>query len=110
MIKEAIYKLINHEDLTYEESLAVMGEMMDGTATQAQMGGFLTALRMQGETIDEITAFATVMREKGVSRVTFLGTRCFFDISKFRVLMISCCWDFFCFCCVTACTSVSFGS
>ena len=52
MIKEAIYKLINHEDLTYEESLAVMGEMMDGTATQAQMGGFLTALRMQGETID----------------------------------------------------------
>lgn len=64
MIKEAIYKLINHEDLTYEESLAVMGEMMDGTATQAQMGGFLTALRMQGETIDEITAFATVMREK----------------------------------------------
>ena len=43
-----------------------MGEMMDGTATQAQMGGFLTALRMQGETIDEITAFATVMREKGV--------------------------------------------
>ena len=66
MIKEAIYKLINHKNLTYEESLAVMGEMMDGTATQAQMGGFLTALRMQGETIDEITAFATVMREKGV--------------------------------------------
>ena len=66
MIKEAIYKLINHKDLTYEESLSVMGEMMDGTATQAQMGGFLTALRMQGETIDEITAFATVMREKGV--------------------------------------------
>ena len=52
MIKEAIYKLINHKNLTYEESLAVMGEMMDGTATQAQMGGFLTALRMQGETID----------------------------------------------------------
>lgn len=39
---------------------------MDGTATQAQMGGFLTALRIQGETIDEITAFATVMREKGI--------------------------------------------
>ena len=43
-----------------------MEEMMTGTATQAQMGGFLTALRMQGETIDEITAFATVMREKGI--------------------------------------------
>lgn len=66
MIKEAIYKLINKEDLTYEEARKVMEEMMDGTATQAQMGGFLTALRMQGETIDEITAFATVMREKGV--------------------------------------------
>ena len=33
MIKEAIYKLINHKDLTYEESLAVMGEMMDGTGS-----------------------------------------------------------------------------
>ena len=43
-----------------------MEEMMDGTATQAQMGGLLMALSMQGETIDEITAFAEVMREKGV--------------------------------------------
>ena len=66
MIKEAIYKLINREDLTYDEARAVMEEMMTGTATQAQMGGFLTALRIQGETIDEITAFATVMREKGI--------------------------------------------
>ena len=46
MIKEAIYKLINKEDLTYEEAEAVMEEMMDGTATQAQMGGFLTALSL----------------------------------------------------------------
>lgn len=66
MIKEAIYKVLNGSDLTYEEAKGVMEEMMDGTATQAQMGGFLTALRMQGETIDEITAFATVMREKGI--------------------------------------------
>lgn len=66
MIKEAIYQLINGNDLTYEQAREVMEEMMTGTATQAQMGGFLTALRMQGETIDEITAFATVMREKGV--------------------------------------------
>ena len=43
-----------------------MEEMIDGTATQAQMGGLLMALSMQGETIDEITAFAEVMREKGV--------------------------------------------
>lgn len=66
MIKEAINKVMNGNDLSYEESKEVMEEMMDGTATQAQMGGFLTALRMQGETIEEITAFATVMREKGI--------------------------------------------
>lgn len=66
MIKEAIYELINGNDLTYEQAKEVMEEMMTGVATPAQMGGFLTALRMQGETIDEITAFATVMREKGV--------------------------------------------
>ncbi|MFA9378197.1 MAG: anthranilate phosphoribosyltransferase [Lachnotalea sp.] len=66
MIKEAIYKLINGKDLSYEESKGVMEEMMEGTATQAQMGAFLTGLRMQGETIEEITAFATVMREKGI--------------------------------------------
>lgn len=66
MIKEAIAKLTRREDLTYEEAKAVMEEMMDGTATQGQMGGFLMALGMQGETIEEITAFATVMREKGI--------------------------------------------
>lgn len=66
MIKEAIYQLINGQDLTYGQAKEVMEEMMDGTATQAQMGGFLTALRLQGETIEEITAFATVMREKGI--------------------------------------------
>ncbi|MCI8639072.1 MAG: anthranilate phosphoribosyltransferase [Coprococcus sp.] len=66
MIRDAIAKLTRKEDLTYEEARGVMEEMMDGAATQAQMGGFLMALSMQGETIDEITAFATVMREKGV--------------------------------------------
>lgn len=66
MIREAIAKLTEHRDLTYSEAKAVMEEMMDGTATQGQMGGFLMALSMQGETIGEITAFATVMREKGV--------------------------------------------
>lgn len=66
MIKEAIYQLINGEDLTYDQAKMVMEEMMTGAATQAQMGGFLTALRLQGETIEEITAFATVMRDKGI--------------------------------------------
>ena len=66
MIKEAIYQLINGKDLSFEQAKCVMEEMMDGTATQAQMGAFLTGLRMQGETIEEITAFATAMREKGI--------------------------------------------
>lgn len=66
MIKDAISKLTHKENLTYQEAKAVMEEMMDGTATQGQIGGFLMALSMQGETIDEITAFATVMREKGI--------------------------------------------
>ena len=66
MIKEEIAKLSHKEDLTYDEAKQVMEEMMDGTATNSQMGGFLMALSMRGETIDEITAFATVMREKGI--------------------------------------------
>lgn len=66
MIKEAIHTLMDGKDLTYDMAKAVMREMMDGSATQAQMGAFLTALRMQGESIEEITAFAEVMREKGV--------------------------------------------
>lgn len=45
---------------------AVMAEIMDGTATNAQMGAFLAALRMKGETVTEITACAEVMREKGL--------------------------------------------
>lgn len=64
MIKEAIAKVIEKQNLTYDEGKQVMTEIMDGTATQSQMASFLTALRMKGETIEEITAFASVMREK----------------------------------------------
>lgn len=63
MIKEAIYKLVNHEDLSYEMAEQVMDEIMDGEASQIHMGAFLTALRMKGETIDEITACAAGMRK-----------------------------------------------
>ena len=66
MIKEAIGQVIKGENLDYESMKEVMNEMMDGTATQAQMGSFLTGLRMKGETVTEITACATVMREKGI--------------------------------------------
>jgi anthranilate phosphoribosyltransferase len=63
MIKESIKKLVDCEDLTYEESTASMKEIMSGTATTAQIGAFLTALRMKGEMADEITAFTSVMKE-----------------------------------------------
>ena len=63
MIKESIQKLVNGADLTYEESTATMKEILSGQATNAQIGAFLTALRMKGETVDEITAFTTVMKE-----------------------------------------------
>ena len=66
MIKEAILKLAENKDLTYDEAAQVMDEMMSGTATQAQMGAFLTALRIKGETIEEITACANVMRAKAL--------------------------------------------
>jgi len=64
MIQEAISKLIEKQDLSMEESVVVMDEIMSGKATDAQIAGFLIALRLKGETIDEITACAKVMREK----------------------------------------------
>ncbi|MCW4034044.1 MAG: anthranilate phosphoribosyltransferase [Candidatus Bathyarchaeota archaeon] len=63
MIKECINKLVNNVDLTYEESTAAMQEIMTGEATNTQIGAFLTALRMQGETSEEITAFTSVMKQ-----------------------------------------------
>ena len=64
MIKDAIYELVNGRDLSFDMAKAAMNEIMSGQATNAQIGSFLTALRINGETIDEITAFAKVMREK----------------------------------------------
>ena len=66
MIKNAIQAVINGEDLDFETAKVVMNAMMDGSATQAQIGALLTGLRMKGETVEEITACATVMREKGL--------------------------------------------
>ncbi len=63
MIKEAISKLVDGADLSRSDAKDVMKEIMSGNATQAQIGGFLTALRLKGETVDEITACAEVMRE-----------------------------------------------
>lgn len=63
MIKEAIAKVIKKEDLDDEMMTAVMDEIMSGEATDAQKASFLTAMNMKGETIEEITAAAKVMRQ-----------------------------------------------
>lgn len=67
MIKEAIGKVVAGADLSEQEMVGVMNEIMGGEATQAQIGAFITALRMKGETIDEIAGAARVMRDKATS-------------------------------------------
>lgn len=62
-IKEAISKVVEGKNLTLDEAKDVMRIMLGGEATQAQIGSFLTALRIKGETIDEIVGCATVMQE-----------------------------------------------
>lgn len=64
MIKDAIYDILNGKDLSLDRTREVMKMIMEGQATNAQIGSFLTAMRMKGETIEEITACAMVMREK----------------------------------------------
>lgn len=65
MIQEAIHKAINQQDLTHDETIESMKEIMTGKASPVQMATFLTALRMKGETITEITACAEGMRSVG---------------------------------------------
>ena len=67
MIREAIAKVVEGQDLSADEAAQVMGEIMGDEATPAQLGAFLTALRVKGETLDEITGMAGVMRSKGLA-------------------------------------------
>ena len=66
MIKQAIGKVVEKEDLSEREMNKVMNEIMSGEATPAQIGAFITALRMKGETVDEIVGAARAMRDKAV--------------------------------------------
>ncbi len=72
MIKEAIATLVSGRSLTTGESALVMEEIMEGQATPAQIGAFVTALRLKGETVDEIIGLAKTMRSK-VIPVTVSG-------------------------------------
>ncbi len=67
MIKEALSKIVSGSNLTMAEAREVMTEIMRGEATQAQIGSFLTALRMKGETADEIAGCAQAMRESAIA-------------------------------------------
>ena len=62
-IRDAINRVINGKDLSQDEMQSVMRTVMQGEATPAQIGGFLVALRMKGETVGEIAAAAKVMRD-----------------------------------------------
>ncbi len=70
MIREAIAKVVAGESLTFEEAATVMEEIMTGQATPAQFGALVTGLRVKGESVDEIAAFASVMRRLATPVVT----------------------------------------
>ena len=67
MITDAIKKVVESQDLTRAEAAAAMNEIMTGQATDAQISALITALRMKGETVEEISGFAEVMRAKAVA-------------------------------------------
>lgn len=69
-IQEAIAKLIDRQHLNRAEMVGVMTQIMSGEATDAQIGAFLIGLRIKGETVDEITGAASVMREKATPIAT----------------------------------------
>ena len=66
MIREAIDIVVSGHSLTREQATEVMQEIMEGEATPAQLGAFLTALRLKGESTEEIAGMAAVMREKAL--------------------------------------------
>ncbi len=78
MIQQAIARLLDGHDLARAEMSSVMNEIADGAATPAQVGAFLAALRLKGETVDEIAGAAEVMRARvdpiHVNRDVFVDT------------------------------------
>ena len=66
MIKEAIARLVSAQSLSVDESAAVMDEIMTGEATPSQLAAFVVALKMKGETTEEITGLARTMRARAV--------------------------------------------
>jgi len=63
-MKEYIQKVVSGGNLSRDEAQAAMNTIMSGEATEAQIGGFLVAMRLKGETVEEFSSFTAVMREK----------------------------------------------
>ena len=79
-IHEAIHVLFSGSDLTTDQADAAMTQIMQGEATQAQIGAFLAALRMKGETVAEITGCASAMRRNAVQVSPNIGDAPLFDL------------------------------
>ncbi|HLK59919.1 MAG TPA: hypothetical protein VKU00_25380, partial [Chthonomonadaceae bacterium] len=97
MPQHALSKLVERQHLTREEASALLDAFMEGSATPAQMGALLVALRMKGETVEEVTGFALGMRARVVpvrpQRAPLLDT-CGTGGSSFRVFNVSTCAAF----------------
>jgi anthranilate phosphoribosyltransferase len=66
MIRDAVAKVVNMENLSESEMMEVFSEIMEGKATPAQIAAFVTGLRMKGETVAEVTGAARIMRQKAL--------------------------------------------
>lgn len=78
-LQEVIYQLVQRQDLSLDQMKTVMQQIMSGAATPAQIAGFLVALRMKGETVEEITAAAQTMRELSIP-LSSLPAKAYTDI------------------------------
>ena len=90
IISEAVKSLVERRDLSRIEAAAAMEAIMSGSATNAQIAAFLTALRMKGETVEELIGFAQVMRQKAV-RVRTRGTEATALTGTDREMLIDTC-------------------
>ncbi len=79
-VQHAIHQLFAHHDLTADEADAAMTQIMQGEATPAQIGAFLAALRMKGETVDEITGCARAMKRSAVPVRPAIGDAMLVDV------------------------------
>ncbi|MFO7632536.1 MAG: hypothetical protein R6W76_08360, partial [Caldilinea sp.] len=79
-IQHAIHQLFAGRSLTTDEADAAMAQIMEGEASPAQVGAFLAALRMKGETVDEITGCARAMKRSAVQVHPAIGNAMLVDV------------------------------